>query len=51
MMSGSMVFSGVLGNVEKSKVGLYEVPKFWFGFKMGMMLAVWYNVGVKSNCG
>ena len=48
MMYGSMVFSRVLAIVEKSEMGLYEVPKLLFlvCFGMGMMLARFNICGV-----
>ena len=48
MMYGSMVFSRVLAIVEKSEMGLYEVPKLLFlvCFGMGMMLASFNICGV-----
>ena len=46
VMYGSIVLSSVLVNVERSEMGLYEVPRLLFDFGMSMMLASLHMCGM-----
>ena len=42
-LSGSIVFSSVSANVERSETGIYEMPNlFLCGFEIGMILVIFH---------